>query len=81
MKAHLKEFTAKNDEVIIAVTWVTAAPFNAAQMNMARMKLNDFISNYVGSRGHNVYMHTEKDTVSAIITFDLNNYPGVSIQI
>jgi hypothetical protein len=81
MKAELKEFTDKNGTVVIAVVWVIAIPFNVAQMNVARMKLNDFISNYVGTRGHNVYMHTEKDTVSAIITFDLNNYPGVSVQI
>jgi hypothetical protein len=81
MKAELKEFSDKNGQVVLAVIWVIAIPFNVAQMNMARMKLNDFISNYIGSRTHNVYLHTEKDTVSAIITFDLNNYPGVSIQI
>lgn len=81
MKAELKEFKDKNGNVVIAVIWVIPIPFNVAQMNVARIKLNDFISNYVGSRMHSVYLHTEKDTVSAIITFDLNNYEGVSIQI
>lgn len=81
MKAELKEFTDKTGNVVIAVIWVIAIPSNVAQMNVARMKLNDFISNYVGSRQHSIYLQTEKDTVSAIITFDLNNYDGVSIQI
>lgn len=81
MNAELKEFFDKNGKIVVAVIWVTASPFNVTQMNLARVKLNDFISNYVGTKGHNVYMHTENDTVSATITFDLNNYPGQTIQI
>lgn len=81
MNAELKEFFDKNGNIVVAVIWVTASPFNVNQMNLARVKLNDFISNYVGNKGHNVYMHTEDDTVSATITFDLNNYPGQTIQI
>jgi hypothetical protein len=81
MNAELKEFFDKNGNIVVAVIWVTAYPFNVNQMNLARVKLNDFISNYVGNRGHNVYMHTENDTVSATITFDLNNYPRQTIQI
>jgi hypothetical protein len=81
MNAELKEFTDRNGNLIMAVIWVIAAPFNVATMNNARVRLNTYISNYVGTRGHNIYMHTENDTVSAIITFDLNNYPGQTVQI
>lgn len=81
MKAELKEFKDANGTVFIAVVWVIAIPFDVAQMNLARIKLNDFMSNYIGSRRYNAYMHTENDTVSAIITFDLDKYPGTSIQI
>lgn len=81
MNAELKEFFDTNGNIVIAVVWVTAAPFNVEQMNLARVKLNDFISKYVGKKGHNVYLHTENDTVSATITFGLNNYPGQTIKI
>jgi hypothetical protein len=81
MNAELKEFFDTNGHIVVAVVWVIAAPFNVAQMNLARVKLNNFISNYVGNMGHNVYLHTENDTVSAIITFDLNRFPGKTIQI
>jgi hypothetical protein len=81
MNAELKEFFDTNGNIVVAVVWVTAAPFNVAQMNLARIKLNNFISTYVGNKGHNVYLHTENDTVSATITFDLNKYLGKTIQI
>jgi hypothetical protein len=81
MNAELKEFLDANGNVCIAIIWVTALPFNNNQMNLARGSLNNYISNYVGNRGHNIYMHTQNDTVSAVITFDLNNLNGTAIQI
>ncbi|HBG71760.1 MAG: hypothetical protein A2W93_06385 [Bacteroidetes bacterium GWF2_43_63] len=81
MNAELKEFRDQNGRVFIAVFWVIIPPFDILMMNDARIRLNNYISSYVGNRGHNIYLHKEKDTVSAIITFDLNNYPGQTIEI
>ena len=81
MQAQIKEFKNQNGVVVMTVIWVSANHTNVAEMNTARVKLNNYISTYVGSRGHNVYMHTENDTVSATITFDLNNYQGETIDI
>ena len=81
MDAELKEFTDRNQNIAIAVIWVSADHTNIAEMNEARVRLNNFISNYVGTRGHNIYMHTENDTVAATIMFNINNYQGRTIQI
>jgi hypothetical protein len=81
MNAQLQEIKDGNGNTYIAVIGVIVAPADVAAMNYARVRLNDFITNYVGKRLHNVYMHTENDTVSAVITFDLNNYPGQAISI
>lgn len=81
MNAELKEFFDATNEIVVAIVWVTAAPNNVAQMNLARVKLNEFISNYVANKGHNIYMHTENDTVSATIVYDINKYQGRTIQI
>jgi hypothetical protein len=81
MEAELKEFTNGNGSVVMAVIWVSADHTNIAVMNDARVRLNNFISNYVGRREHNLYMHTERDTVSATIMSDLNSYQGQTIQI
>ncbi len=81
MKAELKEFKDGNDKLVMAVIWIIVPPYDYAAMNTSRIKINDFISQYVGHRGHNVYMHTEKDTVSAIITFDLDNYQGQTLDL
>lgn len=81
MQAELKEFKDSNQNVVMAVIWIMVPPFDSRQMIMARNKLNEFISNYVGNRSHNVYMHTEKDTVSAIISFELDKYPGQVISL
>jgi hypothetical protein len=81
MKAELKEFKDQNGNVVMAVIWIIVPPFDYTAMNAARIKLNDFISQYVGHNGHNVYQHTEKDTVSAIISFDLDKYPGQTINL
>jgi hypothetical protein len=81
LDAELKEFMDRNGNIAMAVIWVSADHTNIAVINDARVRLNNFISNYVGTRGHNIYMHTENDTVSATIMFDLNNYQGRTIQI
>jgi hypothetical protein len=81
MEAELKEFTNNNGDIVMAVIWVSADYTNIEVMKEARVRLNNYISNYVGRRGHNLYMHTERDTVSATIMFDLNSYQGQTIQI
>lgn len=81
MNAELKEFKDNKDRVFIAVIWIIVPPSDILAMNAARIRLNNYISSYVGDRVHNVYLHKEKDTVSAIITFDLDKYPGKIIQI
>jgi len=81
MNAELKEFKDQNGRVFIAVIWIIIPLSDILARNDARVRLNNYISSYVDNRGHNVYLHTERDTVSAIITFDLDNYPGKIIQI
>jgi hypothetical protein len=81
MEAELKEFTDNNSNIVMSVIWVSADHTNIDIMNEARVRLNNYISEYVGRRGHNLYMHTENDTVSATIMFDLNNYQGRTIRI
>jgi hypothetical protein len=81
MKAELKEFKDQNNNVVMAVIWVIVRPLDYPAMNTARIKLNDYLSTYVRHRGHNVYMHTERDSVSAIISFDLDKYAGQQIEI
>jgi hypothetical protein len=80
MKADLKEFTDENGKIIMARIWATS-PTNAESLALARAKIYNYISVYVGNRGHNVFMHTENDTVAAVVTFDLEKYDGKSITI
>lgn len=81
MNAVLKEIKDTNGHVSVAVIWVTANHLNNNEMNDARNRLNIYISNYVGTRGYNMYMHTEWDTVSATLIFDINNIQGQNIKI
>ncbi len=81
MRAELKEFKDTAGKVFIAVIWVHADHTNPAEMNEAQVRLINYLSTYIGRRGHNLYIHTEMDTVSAIVSIDLNNYLGSTIQI
>ena len=73
MNAKIKEFFDGNN-LVMAVIWVIVSPYNVQEMNTARVRLNNYISEYIGTRGHNIYMHTENDTISVIIIFDINKY-------
>lgn len=60
----------------MTVIWVSAPPNNPDMINEAYRRLGNYVSSHVGRRGHNVYIHTQLDTVAAIITYDLNQFDG-----
>ncbi|MCX6312078.1 MAG: hypothetical protein NT084_10645 [Bacteroidetes bacterium] len=80
MKAFIKRFNDENGKEIMATIWAIS-PTNPDALAQARSKIYNYIGNYVGNRGHNVFMHTENDTVAAVITFGLDKYEGEIINI
>jgi hypothetical protein len=80
MKANIQEFKDENGKIVMTKIWAIS-PNNAEALSEARSKIYNFIWDYVGNRGHNVFMHTENDTVAAVITFDLEKYEGRIINI
>lgn len=81
MKAHIKELKSQQGKSAVTIIWVSASPSNPMEMAEARTRLNNYINRYVGNEGHNVYLHSEGDTVAAVITFDINSLPGEDIDI
>lgn len=80
MKAEIKEVNDANGNVMLAVVWIIAPDLNENTMNAARQKLAEVLDRYIGNNCHNRYMHTEKDTVSAVVTFNLENANGYTIE-
>lgn len=80
MKAEKKEFFDNEGNLVMARIWASC-PVDKDALSAATIKLHTYVMNYVGRRGHNLYMHTEWDTVAFVITFDLNKYPGEIIEI
>ena len=81
MIGYIKELKSKQGNRAVTIIWVSASPSNPNEMAEARTRLSNYINEYVGNDGHNVYIHSEGDTVAAVITFDINNLPGEEIQI
>jgi hypothetical protein len=81
MNAVIKEIKDANGKVALAGVWVVVEPHNSSEMNVARLKLDNYISNYIGNRTHNIYIHSEKDTVAAIMIFDIDKYPEQIFEI
>ena len=70
MKAHYQEVTDSNNIPQITTIWIY--DYEPNQMPLARKKLDDLLTIYAGRDGHNVYQHTEPDTVAATIIFDVD---------
>lgn len=79
MKAYLKEVKDAQGNIVLAI--ITLLVQDQKKLNEARVKLNIYISDYIGGRGHNIYLHTEADTISAVITFDSDKIEGRIIDI
>jgi hypothetical protein len=81
MKAHIKEIKDDNNRVLVAIIWVTTPDLNRETIAAARQLLDDFVEKYVSGRLHNRYHRTEWDTVGIALTFDIDNLPGIDVQI
>lgn len=73
MNTILREVKDAKGKIAVVIISVQASPFNPQQMAAARVQLNHAIDNCVGHRGHNIYIHSKPDTVSATIVFDIND--------
>lgn len=76
MKARLTEIQDGKGNVAVAIIWV-----RVASTGQAWGRLANYIDKYVGRRPHNLYVHNYTDTVAAVISFTMEEYPGVEIEI
>jgi hypothetical protein len=80
MEALITEIKDEQGKVLVAKIWVTSL-LNPQALAAARASLSNYVSKYVGTKGHNLYIHPEWDSVSAVITFDMDKLDAKVIQI
>lgn len=79
LTAHKQEIRDFNLVVTIAIiTIIVSSPgiTNAA----ARTKLKAYITQYVGNRPHNIYLHENSNKISATIIFNASSYKEIDIS-
>ncbi len=79
MTAHKQEVRDFNNVVTIAIiTIVVQSP--GITNTEARLKLKSYITQYVGARAHNVYLHENTNVISATVIFNAKGYKEIDIS-
>ena len=79
LTAHKQEVRDFNHVVTVAIiTIIVSSPgiTNAT----ARAKLKAYITQYVGNRAHNIYLHENSNKISATVIFNAKSYKEIDIS-